>query len=451
MGMKTKITDLFSRFKRDESGQFAVITAFVGIPLVMIAGFAVDMNHAVRKRADISAALDTAALASVIPAELNTSQREAYAREMFAKNYAGDLTVNLDVLATRERVDMHASAQVPSLFGGIVGVDGLSVAEDSAAVITRSDVVCVMALDPTGQKAIEFRDYATFKAPSCSVQVNSNHPRALYSTLTKPPLASSFCVVGGSYGKFEPIVKHQCSPVADPYKDLQMPTEELPPINFANFSLSSICDRSKVSGKNKVQDLSGFQTVSGKKVISNVTLNPGIYCFGLKVDGANVKFNPGIYHMWGDLEFTSFAGAWGEDVTIILKGTRNTLTIKNGAQVYLKAPSSGPTAGLVFWQEYVELIDYLFGRDTPAPDRVTGTSTISSGGGLQIIGTAYFPTQKLKISSISPVASQSPATSFIAYQIEFSKRANMEVHVDHEKGGIPPILPRSDESARLVK
>lgn len=439
------------RFVEDESGQFAAITAIVGIPLIMIAGFAVDINQAVRKRSNIAAALDSAALAAVIPADLNTVERENYAREMFTKNYTGTLTVNLDVTATRERVDMHATAKVPSLVGSIVGVNSLKVSKDSAAVITRSDVVCVMALDPKGKRAVEFRNFAKFSAPACSVQVNSTHSQALYSTLSLPPNARSFCVVGGSYGNFDPKVKHQCTPVKDPYENLIMPAENLPTIDLRDFSLASLCDRSNVSGDNTSEDLTGFPTEDEKKVISDVTLNPGIYCFGLKVDGANVKFNPGVYHMWGDLEFTSYADAWGDDVTIILKGTKNTLSIKNGAQVHLKAPSSGPTAGLVFWQEYVNVLDYVLGKKTPRPDKVTGTSEISSGGGLEIIGTAYFPTQKLRITSDSPVASQSPATSLIAYQIEFANRANMEVHVDHEKGGIPPILPRSDESARLIK
>ena len=85
------------------------------------------------------------------------------------------------------------------------------------------------------------------------------------------------------------------------------------------------------------------------------------------------------------------------------------------------------------------------------PNSLQAKSEIKSGGGLNIIGTAYFPTQELVITSESPVASQSPATSFIAYRLKFGGKSNMQVHVDHEAGGIPPLLPRSDEGARLVK
>ncbi|HHL43894.1 MAG TPA: hypothetical protein ENJ42_09760 [Hellea balneolensis] len=78
-------------------------------------------------------------------------------------------------------------------------------------------------------------------------------------------------------------------------------------------------------------------------------------------------------------------------------------------------------------------------------------SEIKSGAGVTIIGTVYLSTQELIITSANPVASQAPATSFIAYRLKFAGRANVSIHVDHEKGGIPPLLPRSDESARLVK
>ena len=81
------------------------------------------------------------------------------------------------------------------------------------------------------------------------------------------------------------------------------------------------------------------------------------------------------------------------------------------------------------------------------PDEI---SSVETGGGLSIVGTAYFPTHKLEISSDNSVVSQSPSTSFIAYQLEFSGKSNTQVHVDHETGGIPPTLPRSDEGARLV-
>ena len=191
--------------------------------------------------------------------------------------------------------------------------------------------------------------------------------------------------------------------------------------------------------------------LTGESLVGdNTVLAPGIYCKGLKVEGANVSFLPGVYHVWGNLEFTSYTQAVGDRVTFILKGTENSLLIRDGAQVWLRAPEDGLTAGLVFWNKYLDFWPYVFGDVPPSPERVIATSEISSGGGLIIVGTAYLPDHELVVSSSSPVASQSPATSFIARRIRFEGKANMQVHVDHEKGGVPPLLPRSDDGARLV-
>ncbi len=194
------------------------------------------------------------------------------------------------------------------------------------------------------------------------------------------------------------------------------------------------------------------RSLDGESIIpSNATLKPGIYCRGVKISGVNIKLEPGLYHVWGDLEFTQFATVVGEDVTFILKGEGNRLLIEKGAQVDLKAPSTGLTAGLVIWQEHLNFFRYVRGRPTPPPKGVTATSEINSGAGMRIIGTAYLPNHELIIDSDSPVASQSPATSFIAYRLKFAGKTNMTVNVDHEAGGIPPILPRADDSARLVR
>jgi len=46
---------------------------------------------------------------------------------------------------------------------------------------------------------------------------------------------------------------------------------------------------------------------------------------------------------------------------------------------------------------------------------------------------------------------RAPATSFIAHQISIRDGADIGVAADHIAADISPILPRSDDSARLVK
>ena len=414
------------KFCRNIDGHFAVTTALVGLPLLLLAGGSLDMNRAVSKKANISAALDTAVLASVIPDNLTDVERAAFAQDIFDQNYVGDVPVTLQIAATQGRVDITGTAHVPTLFSGVVGIDTLSVSDDSAAIVTQSDVVCVLALDPNGDRAIEFKEQAVFSAPGCSVQVNSTSKTALSSAVVSPPVAKSFCVSGISQGQYSPYVKHACAPIADPYENLTPPSD--------GWCISP----QLVSGY-----LSSFSTGSDTEDTfgDNAVLTPGTYCKGLKIKGTNVTFLPGTYIIkGGKFEISQSAQVIGSDVTFVLKGKKASLEIKSDAQVNFKAPSTGTYAGLVFYQI----------PDDKKQKYPTGKSNIKSGGGLSITGTAYFPTQELNITSDSPVATYSPATSFIAYRLSFGGKSNTQVHVDHEAGGVPPLLPRSDDGARLV-
>jgi len=410
MGLVNKIGKFATKFRKDASGQFAVITAMVGLPILLTAATAVDINRAHTRDTGVRSAIDSAALAAVIPANMSTSERYAYAQSVFDNNYFGKQQVSLNIYGNRERIDIVANTQVPTLISGVVGMDYVDVQEETAAVLTLSDVVCVLVLDPVGDRALEFKDKTVFNSPACSVQVNSTSPFAMISGVVKPPQASSFCTTGISEGVFFPLVKHACTPIEDPYKNLVVPNEP--------------------KGK------------CGPKVVKEKTyLNPGVYCEGLKIDGAKVVFNPGIYHIKGELSFSSTAHVEGEGVTFILKGEGSSLKLYNNAHVNIKAPATGVSAGLAFWQV----------ADAKNPNKQSGKSEISAGAGLKIVGTAYFPTHELVITSNSHIASQSPATSFIAFRLMFAGKSHVKINVDHEAGGIPPLLPRSDDGARLVR
>ena len=429
--MFAKLKRAIRHYINNQDGNFAIFTALVGVPLLIVVSVAIDSKKINNVHTEIMAALDTAALAAVVPANLDTLARKKYAQEVFDKNYAGDIPVELTIVASRERVDIKGKGKVPTMMGGILGIDSVGVKGQSIAELTRSDVVCVLALDPTGAKAIEFTEQARFTSPACSVQVNSTHASALVSDIAIPPVASSFCTSGTSQGAFTPLVKHACTPVEDPYANLTPPEDGwcIPPQLVSGY-------------------LGLFQTGSSTVDAfgNNTVLFPGTYCKGLRVKGVNVTFLPGTYIIsGGKFQISKDSQVTGEGVTFVLKGKNGGLEVKSNAQVNFKAPSTGPYAGMVFYQ----VPDApKFGRKPKYP---TGVSNIKSGGGLSIVGTAYFPSQDLVITSFSPVASKSPATSFIAYRLKFAGRSNTQVHVDHEAGGIPPLLPRSDEGARLVR
>lgn len=413
--MARSITALL-RLWRNTKGQITVITAIIGLPLLLICGYALDLNRTIAQKTNLGAALDAAALAAVIPANLTDSQRSQFAQEIFEENYVSKRPVDLDIAASRETVKITGKSHVNTVLSSFAGLQSIAFAKTSHAVLTRANVVCVLALAKSGSATIEFKDKMTFNSPACSVQANSSDPYAIQASTPNAPIAKSFCSAGGSQGTFIPLIKNNCTPVKDPFADkTPPPVPDTPCIK---------------------------PTYKGAAV-----LRPGVYCDGLKIDNANVIFKPGIYHIWGEAIFTGSSVAMGKEVTLILRGTGNGIKLDNSAMVKFKAPANGPTAGIVFWQVYANKDD----PNAKPPSGISGKSEISASGGLNLVGAAYFPTHELTITSDRWAKARSPATSFIANRILFAGIGNVEVHVNHEAGGIPPILPRSDDGARLVE
>jgi len=404
---------------KNREGHFSVTVAMLGLPLLLCSGYAIDYNRAHSQSTYISSASDAAALAAVIPANLSEDDRKAYAQKVFDENYFGKFPVKLDINVTREKVEIDAISNVPTLLSAMVGIETIPVKEKSTSLLTTSDVICVLALDPSGDRAIEFLENAKFNSPECSVQANSTSSIAINSEVVTPPMAKSFCTTGVSRGRFDPFVKHACTPIADPYAALTPPPD-------------GVCvDTSDIMH-------------GGGRVMDDAVLSPGTYCSSLTLAGSNITMMPGTYIMKDkSLWITRGARVKGDGVTIIFKGVNSIVEIEDDSDVDLKGPESGPYKGLVFYQSTE---GYRSNQRYPS-----STSTIIGGSSLKLTGTAYFPTQELVVTSDNPVAAQAPATALIAYKLVFGGQSNTEIHVDHETAGLPPLLPRSDEGARLVK
>ena len=76
-----------SNYFKSSDGHIAVVTALIGIPLLLAVSVALDLGNASSKRAKIAAGVDAAALASVIPGDLTDQERADFAKVAFYKNY----------------------------------------------------------------------------------------------------------------------------------------------------------------------------------------------------------------------------------------------------------------------------------------------------------------------------------------------------------------------------
>ena len=450
--MKQLIKTSLNRYKKNTKGQFSVTFALLALPLMAVTTLALDHSFAYKEKLKLSNALDDAALASVLDQTLSEAERAKYATNYFWNFFDDSKDIKFEVLDSgSDRVSLVAKAIVPTSVSTIFGKDSIIVSENAAAEITHGSVVCMLALDPEGERSFEITNGAHFSADTCSVQVNSTHKEAAIVRDGSTAKAKDFCISGGvgevigaaGQDKFIPFANTECGTIPDPYQYRRIPG---PGECIDQKELDETLGHWH-SGIFEPFEYEDYSSGSAEtiRVEGGVDLQPGTYCGGLKLTGKNVRFAPGEYIMRdGPLHFEQGSKGVGEEVTFIFSGNESVFHMDGGTKISFTAPKRGDLKGLVFAQH----TEKQFGSAAKLP---TGTSIIKDAGNLNLIGTAYLPEQKIKFSRGSISEAQAPATSFIAYQILISDAAKISVAVDHQGAGLPPILPRSDESARLVE
>ncbi len=453
MSANNKIIVPLDGFRSSESGQVAVFLALLAIPVLVTVSVAVDSQRNSALEARLSSALDNAALASIANQTLTDQARAEAARTYFQENIGSQADkIDFQVMeSTAERVTLEATADLKTSFMHLVGKETSRVKDSSSAEVTEGDVICMLALDPDGERSFEVTGGARLTSPNCSVQVNSSHQKAAIIDHGGEARSKDFCVTGGAQGKFEPFVNTECRSVEDPFIDIMPPT-------------SGACMDSDIVNAS----LTSWQSEAG-----GVKLSPGTYCGGLVFFNKKVDFEPGTYIIQdGPLIFDNGSRITANDVTFVLQGDRARLIVNEGSRVSLRAPVKGKFANLAFFQDvtykgssefypyatYGDPKYFQFGygyheaaRSGRELDGLLTESIVSRGSSMSVTGVVYLPGQKIHFRGGSLLENQAPATSFIGYQISIGDGASVHVDVDHVSANINPIEPRSDESVRLVR
>lgn len=158
---------------------------------------------------------------------------------------------------------------------------------------------------------------------------------------------------------------------------------------------------------------------------STANLLPGVYCGGITVmNTATVTLDPGLYIIKdGPFSVDGTSSVTGAQVTAYLTGDSTTfVNLVEDSQVNLSAPTTGPLAGLVFFEER--------GLATPR------THFVGSNANMVFEGTLYFPDSKIKVvSRLGGGPSPSPYTSLIANKYRFSSNAALDLNSSGGFGG----------------
>lgn len=394
------------RLCADERGVNAVLTALMMPVIIGFIGLGIDTGMWYAKKRDLQSAVDSAAVSAALTytAQHNAASASSLAESDAVRNgfnnATGVVTVNIPP-ATGPNIASADAAEVillepqrlyfSSLFiGGPVNIQTRAVA--SAKALPGNH--CIVALDPSADGAVEFSGTATGTI-GCGVASNSVSNSSVLiagsATLTADPVdAAGDILVQGNATLNTQTPPRLGGTVPDPYDNLVVPTSPAA-CTFNNFSTSA----------------------------NNTTLTPGRYCNGLRLTNANnTTFAPGIYIIdGGEFRTTGSSSMQGNGVTFVLTGSGAnyaTVTFAGGTDMQFTAPTTGPYAGILFFQ------------DPDAPSFQGGsliTNSILGGSSADLVGAIYFPSQEVSFTGGSALGGSNSCLHLVARKVTITGNA----------------------------
>jgi len=419
----------YKKLLKDESGQFALIAAIAAVPLVICVGIAIDTAYIHNGSTTLQSSLDSAALAAVIPGNMDNDTRAKYAEEVFYNNYTDPVPVDVKVLATPGRVDIQGTVEKETLFMSISGTESVTYNQKAAAIKTTEDVICIMTLDPKARGALTIEKNASIMAPNCSIQVNSKNDSALESAGNYKPTAKKICVHGGVKGNVGADVQANCSALPNPYEHIKVPkfSGDYAECNYGpldkvvanvaqaafSYIIFGSIDQRVVDEVHEVMDTT-FAVGP-----NNDVRYPGVYCGGMHFYDSQTKLLPGTYYIQdGPLSIGAGASVIGDGVTFVFRGDNSYLYTYDEVSLDLSAPKTGKYAGLIFVQDENSSTDM--------------TSIIKGNANIRLLGTTYLPTQELYIGGLGDMGATSPAMAFVANRITFTSDIDEIISTNEE-------------------
>lgn len=390
----------------DRRGNVAVFFSLSLLPLIAVAGVGYDFFAISTLKSQLQAAADAGALRAA--RELRLARSGSYDLTPMAKTAAQTVLArsvqplaNIDVVATlidnnnATRVTVSAVYQ-PKLIR-VVYKNAIKLGAQAVAR-TNGYPICALGLNEKDQGTIYLEANARVTAQFCAVQSNSRHPQGLSGGDNSLLTAGMTCSSGGKVGKrtnFEPDPLTDCPIVSDP-----LAARPAPPVGACSHT---------------------DELISG----GTVTLMPGTYCGGLKVTaGAKVTLSPGVYVMKDGLLTVDGGGSLtAHGVGIFLTGASATINFATDSSINIKAPTSGPMAGLLFFE------------DRAAP--LLQEHKIHSNDAPMLLGTIYLSRGRLSVNANKSIAQSSAFTIIVAQRMELYGGPNLVLNSDYDSTNVP--------------
>ncbi|MCB1377127.1 MAG: Tad domain-containing protein [Alphaproteobacteria bacterium] len=410
-----------SKFLPCTHGSVTPIVAVTAPIVLLCAGAAIDYATFVNSRNELQAKLDATAISSAYTFIERAGEdvdaivadiRSRIPSVLAANGGPGEDAIEVAINAENQTVSVEALVEVPTIFLRIAGFDTMTDRlRSSATAEVESQPVCVLALKSDDGTGIAFEGSGEMKAKDCVVWSNATGMQSVVFDGGGKVSTSRLCARGrvGSLGRFtvKPNPESDCDPVDDPMKDWTPPQ-----FDGCNYRIEGWVTR------------------------TTAQLDPGVYCGGLKVDAKNIFLSPGVYVVRdGPLILRGSSKIVGKSVSFLLDGNDARLDIDGKSQVELKAPQSGPMAGIVI-----------------AASRGVSeyNSTVAGRSDLKIGGVIYLPTHNLTYYGESDTRAASPVTTIIANTIEIGGESYLEVKNDKSKAKYAPVVSTRSGTVRLI-
>lgn len=396
------------RLRRNERGNVLIIVA-ASLPLTIgSAALTTDMIQWVVWKRELQRQADSGALAGAFALTQAKTVSDTVTADL-AKNADTTLTVTPTIEnaptaggysgnTKAVRVILQTSRKLP--FSSMFLTTAPTIRAEATAAIVAQGNYCVVALEKTASVGISIGGNATVNM-GCGMIANSTGTNTIdavnaygSAAVTSTPIAAvgdlspdSHFATGTTFLPYSP-------PQADPYAALPNPV------------LPADCPA------NTMNDITNLTVQPNDPPLD---IYPGCYTQGVTLKGT-VTMHPGVYYIdGGSFLVNSSAVITGTGVTIILTSSSAatsgssvaSIDINGGATLNLSAPTAGPYAGVLIYQ------------DRRAND--SGTEKINGNATTFLQGAVYMPSRQVQFTGTAGMTTN--CLKLVARRVIFSGNA----------------------------
>jgi len=409
------------KFLFERQGSVAITMAIL-LPVIAAAGGgAVDYANAMSRHASLQKALDSAAL-STVRSDGDEAARKETAQKVFDLNFE-QCETPIDTVIGEGIVEVSATCDVPTTLLKIVGMKGIKISgyakagyADAASGTPVSLDACVLTLKED-RRALNING-TTNITTDCGWHSNSTAADSFSYNGTGRFDMPSFSAAGGIGGinlnGLPDQVIENTDAIPDPLAAMPPPAEVHDGCTHTDF---------RASGTDPV------------------TLDPGVYCGGISINGAEkATFNPGTYIIRDGRFLTNGVGlVEGDDILIYLEAGSN-ITFNGSKVIRLSALESGPHAGFLIMQ---------------TSDTVTSASQqaiFNMAGQSYIEGTLYLPHHRFLMNGSSHFNYGASYTKIIVKEYTLNGTGTLVMGSDYERRSpLPKALQAVKQSRRVAR